>query len=162
MPGKPQSRETELIIRHIPDGDVASSEVGRQRFRVERRADGKEGQPVEIVSPDHVAIEGQAGSHLLVELQWYLEKFLEYPFSPNTERADRILAALAQWGRDACGKNSRRLGWGRFLSWRILRLRRLSGICRNTEAQRTQRGRWRKVLGDLCAFVFPSFSMKAS
>ena len=32
------------------------------------------------------------------ELQWYLEDFLEYPFPPETDRADRVIAALRGWG----------------------------------------------------------------
>lgn len=33
-----------------------------------------------------------------VELRRYLERFLEYPFSPETEHAERILASLKDWG----------------------------------------------------------------
>jgi tetratricopeptide (TPR) repeat protein len=34
----------------------------------------------------------------MTELRWYLETFLDYPFSPFTERAERIQASLQQWG----------------------------------------------------------------
>lgn len=35
------------------------------------------------------------------ELQWYLETFLDYPFSPETDHADRVLKALREWGEQA-------------------------------------------------------------
>jgi hypothetical protein len=37
----------------------------------------------------------------MAELQWYLEHFLEYPFPPETDHAERILAALRAWGETA-------------------------------------------------------------
>ena len=40
-------------------------------------------------------------SDLLQELRWYLEVFLSYPFSPETEHAERVLTALKSWGRQA-------------------------------------------------------------
>jgi tetratricopeptide (TPR) repeat protein len=33
------------------------------------------------------------------ELQWYLETFLDYPFPPDTDRAERVLQALRDWGQ---------------------------------------------------------------
>jgi len=35
------------------------------------------------------------------ELQWYLEKFLDYPFSPETDHADRVQKALVDWGHES-------------------------------------------------------------
>ena len=35
------------------------------------------------------------------ELQWYLETFLDYPFPPDTDRAERVLQALRDWGEQA-------------------------------------------------------------
>ncbi|HEV3076159.1 MAG TPA: tetratricopeptide repeat protein [Thermoanaerobaculia bacterium] len=37
------------------------------------------------------------------ELRWYLEDFLAYPFSPETEHAGQVLAALERWGTEAFG-----------------------------------------------------------
>jgi len=59
-----------LIIRHTA-GD---------RFRVERLADGKLGPEVALEAPDQVRVEGRGRSHLLRDLTWYLEQFLDYPF----------------------------------------------------------------------------------
>jgi tetratricopeptide (TPR) repeat protein len=38
---------------------------------------------------------------LLRELRWYLETFLDYPFPPETDRAERVLQSLKQWGEQA-------------------------------------------------------------
>src|SRR5258708_2624437 len=35
------------------------------------------------------------------ELRWYFEKFLDYPFHPETEHAERVLDALKGWGTQA-------------------------------------------------------------
>ena len=35
------------------------------------------------------------------ELRWYLEQFLDYPFHPETDHADRVLDALRAWGTQA-------------------------------------------------------------
>jgi hypothetical protein len=40
-------------------------------------------------------------SELMKELRWYLEVFLDYPYSPFTERAERIQASLQRWGTEA-------------------------------------------------------------
>jgi hypothetical protein len=32
------------------------------------------------------------------ELTWYLERYLDYPFGPNIERAERVTQALTAWG----------------------------------------------------------------
>jgi hypothetical protein len=37
----------------------------------------------------------------MLELQWYLETFLDYPFPPETDHAERILKALRDWGEQA-------------------------------------------------------------
>ncbi len=46
-------------------------------------------------------MEGRPNSNLMEELRWYLEKFLEYPFPPETDHAERIQAALKNWGEEA-------------------------------------------------------------
>ncbi|MBK1648393.1 tetratricopeptide repeat protein [Rhabdochromatium marinum] len=92
-----------LILRH----------TGECRFRVERQSDGKASPAVELQAPDAVAVPGRPDSHLLRNLGWYLEKFLDYPFPPNTELADRIQDALTAWGEDCFA----RLFAGQALIW---------------------------------------------
>ncbi|WP_437561582.1 tetratricopeptide repeat protein [Sorangium sp. So ce542] len=82
-----------LWIRHI----TASNPP---RFEVARPA-GRAAQPVAVVPPAGFPVEGRPESDLLEELQWYLEDFLDYPFSPETEHAERVLAALRTWGQQA-------------------------------------------------------------
>jgi len=82
-----------LVIRHIESLEPA-------RFVVQRAADSKTGEPVEVHSPVGWPVEGQPGG-LLPELRWYLEDFLDYPFDPWTERATRVEAAVHAWGRAA-------------------------------------------------------------
>ena len=35
------------------------------------------------------------------ELRWYLEDFLDYPFPPETDHAERVQRALRGWGKEA-------------------------------------------------------------
>ena len=44
---------------------------------------------------------GGSAEELGRELRWYLEEFLAYPFSPETEHAERVLDALRAWGEQA-------------------------------------------------------------
>jgi hypothetical protein len=62
-----------------------------------RLSDGTTRPAAEIPSPVTFPVEGRKNA-LLAELRWYLERFLEYPFSPETEHAERILASLRDWG----------------------------------------------------------------
>jgi tetratricopeptide (TPR) repeat protein len=80
-----------LAIQHLPGSDPAS-------FRVVRLRDRKCSPPIPVISPVRFPVEGRPNSHLLRELQWYLETFLEYPFPPETEHADRVLKSLRTWG----------------------------------------------------------------
>jgi len=57
--------------------------------------------PVEVAPPFGFPVEGRPNSHLMRELRWYLEDFLDYPFPPETEHAERVLDALRRWGREA-------------------------------------------------------------
>ncbi len=82
-----------LLLRH-----VAGSEP--PRFYVERPG-GKATSPVEIAAPSGFPVEGRPNSNLVRELRWYLEDFLDYPFPPETEHAERIQAALRAWGEGA-------------------------------------------------------------
>jgi len=91
MSGRVSTTDTTLVIRHIPDSDPAS-------FQVVRLRDGKTAEPVSPPSPHGFPVEGRPNSDLVRELQWYLETFLDYPFPPETDHADRVLKALKDWG----------------------------------------------------------------
>ena len=93
MPASAPSDQT-LTIKHVAGSDPASFLVVRQR-------DSKTSQPISVVSPAGFPVEGRPNSDLMRELQWYLETFLDYPFSPETEHAERVLKALRDWGEQA-------------------------------------------------------------
>lgn len=82
-----------LTIQHVPESYPP-------QFRLRREQDGKTTDPVEIPSPYRRQV-GQGDRSLMDELRWYLENFLEYPFDPWTDRADRTLGALEDWGTEA-------------------------------------------------------------
>ena len=84
---------SKLIIQHITNTDPA-------QFQVVRATDAKSAPPTLIPSPVDFPVEGRPLSDLRTELTWYLEEFLDYPFSPETERAERILVSLSAWGRE--------------------------------------------------------------
>ena len=83
-----------IQIRHI-EGTCPAS------FQVMRLSDGKSTNPSPVSSPVDFRVEGRPKSDLLKELRWYLEDFLEYPFSPETEHAERVLESLRKWGETA-------------------------------------------------------------
>ena len=83
---------TNLVIQQLP---------GAAEFQVTRTHPFKTSKPVTIPSPYTYPVEGRPNSNLMVELQWYLEKFPEYPFPPETDHADRIIEALKNWGEEA-------------------------------------------------------------
>ncbi len=82
-----------LVIQHVA--------TDPDRFEVVRLSDGKRTRAVEIPSPDSFPVEGRPHSNLSKELRWYLEEFLDYPFEPNTDVAERVLDSLRQWGEAA-------------------------------------------------------------
>ena len=84
-----------LIIRHVGD------EAERYRFQVERLRDGKRGDATTLTAPEAIQVQGRPDSNLSLDLRWYLEEFLEYPFAPNTGVAERIRSALEDWGQQA-------------------------------------------------------------
>ena len=63
-----------------------------------RRHDGKSADPVTLPSPYQWPVSNRPNSNLMAELRWYLEKFLEYPFPPETTHAEAVLDALKAWG----------------------------------------------------------------
>ena len=85
---------TSLVIRHLPGTDPSA-------FQIVRSSDGKASQPVSPPPPFGFPVEGRPDSDLMSELQWYLETFLDYPFPPETDRAERVLKALHDWGEQA-------------------------------------------------------------
>ncbi len=82
-----------LKIRHVS--------ADPDRFEVMRLKDGKSTQAAEITAPDLLKVEGRPDSNLSADLRWYLEKFLDYPFHPDTDLAERVRECLVKWGRDA-------------------------------------------------------------
>jgi tetratricopeptide (TPR) repeat protein len=82
-----------LRINHLQNIEPAM-------FQLTRIADGKSMPPVLIPSPVKFPVEGRKDC-LLVELKWYLESFLDFPFSPATDHAERVLDALRTWGEQA-------------------------------------------------------------
>ena len=80
-----------LIVRH-----VGSS--GAPQFVVTRGADNRDADVVTLASPVGFKVPGSAGRELMGELAWYLEKFLDYPFPPRTDQAERARQALGLWG----------------------------------------------------------------
>jgi tetratricopeptide (TPR) repeat protein len=83
-----------LAIQHA-EGSVPAT------FALTRLSDGKSLAQVTIPSPYEFEVEGQPNSNLMRELRWYLEHFLDYPFHPETDHADRVLDALKSWGSQA-------------------------------------------------------------
>ena len=92
-----------LIIRH----------QGGLRFSVLRLRGGKQTNPVELTSPDAIAVQDRPDSNLTQDLRWYLESFLELPIPPNTEVARHTQDALKDWGSDCFS----RLFAGQALLW---------------------------------------------
>ena len=83
-----------LIIRHVASSEPAQFQVVRQR-------DGKNTDPRIVVSAFGFPVEGQPDSDSVRELGWYLERFLDYPYPPGTDHAERVLDSLSSWGRQA-------------------------------------------------------------
>jgi len=84
------AEEQPLAIVHIEGLNPSS-------FRLTRH-DHKSLPPVPIASPYEFPVEGRPASNLMIELRWYLEKFLDYPYHPETLRAGHALDALKAWG----------------------------------------------------------------
>ena len=82
-----------LIIQHLPSTDPPQFQVVR--------GDHKTSEPVLVAAPLGFPVTGRPESDLVREMQWYLEEFLDYPFPPNTDRADHVLDALIGWGTQA-------------------------------------------------------------
>ena len=86
-----------LLIRHVESGDPP-------RFQAICPQDARSTETVAIPSPVGFPVEGRPNSDLMRELRWYLEGFLDYPFPPETEHAERVQDALRRWGVEAFNK----------------------------------------------------------
>ena len=84
----------QIRVEHIASKDSHS-------FRVLRGKDLKAADPVDVPSPVAQQVAGRPNSKLMGELGWYLERFLDYPFPPETEHAKEVQQALRDWGRAA-------------------------------------------------------------
>ena len=84
-----------LIVQHVPKSSPPAFTVVRH--------DPHQTTPetANITPPEQFQAEQLPGSDLRRELRWYLEHFLDYPFPPNTGRADRAVNALQAWGTHA-------------------------------------------------------------
>jgi tetratricopeptide (TPR) repeat protein len=74
---------------------------GPPTFTLTRFPEPRSLAPVAIPSPYGFPVEGLPNSNLMRELRWYLEKFLDYPFHPDTVHAEHVLDALQAWGTQA-------------------------------------------------------------
>src|SRR5229473_1281111 len=83
-----------LAIAHVENSSPPS-------FVLTRLPDGKSAAPVAIRSPYEFRVESRPNSNLMIELRWYLERFLDYTFHPETDHADHVLDALKAWGTQA-------------------------------------------------------------
>jgi tetratricopeptide (TPR) repeat protein len=83
-----------LLIRQVESGDPP-------KFQVICPQDSRSGETAAILSPVGFPVEGRPDSSLMRELRWYLEGFLDYPFPPDTEHAERVRDALRKWGTEA-------------------------------------------------------------
>jgi tetratricopeptide (TPR) repeat protein len=78
-----------LIIRHL----------GERQFAVTRLEDGKQSAPIRLTGPDELTVPGRQSSHLLDDLRWYLERFLDYPFEPRITVAEQVWRGVEEWGQ---------------------------------------------------------------
>ena len=72
-----------VVIRHIPKSDPP-------QFQVVCASTNRASQPYTVPTPFGYPVQYRPDG-LMAELQWYLEKFLNYPYHPETERAERVL-----------------------------------------------------------------------
>jgi len=86
-----------LLIRHVESGVPP-------KFQAICPQDARSTETVAIPTPVGFPVEGRPNSDLMRELRWYLEGFLDYPFPPETEHAERVRDALRRWGEQAFNK----------------------------------------------------------
>ena len=81
-----------FIVHHVSDSDPAEFHVSWW---------GGHQSGIVVPSPQGFPVKGRPKSGLSVELRWYLEEFLKYPFEPETTHAERVVEALYTWGATA-------------------------------------------------------------
>ena len=81
---------SQLIISQVSGGD--------QPEFVITNANGDASQAIRITSPYDYVVPNAGGASLISELRWSLERFLQYPFPPDTNRSERASEALKDWG----------------------------------------------------------------
>jgi tetratricopeptide (TPR) repeat protein/GTPase SAR1 family protein len=89
-----------LRIEHVPESDPSAFTITDCSATI-TGADGRPLPEVTVPAPDTLPITEESERTLSGEVQWYLEKYLTRPFSPNAERAERAIKALQEWGREA-------------------------------------------------------------
>jgi len=89
-----ETPDTILVIRHVEGSSPP-------QFEVHRLQEPKRAGPFTPPPAAGFPVESRPDSDLLHELRWYLEDFLTYPFPPETDHADRVLAALRDWGEQS-------------------------------------------------------------
>jgi hypothetical protein len=82
-----------LLLCHIENSDPPA-------FQVERAGGERTGRTI-VPPPGDFLVGTKPDSDLLREFRWYTERFLDNPFSPDTERAARVLDTLHAWGEKA-------------------------------------------------------------
>src|SRR5579871_120616 len=88
----PQREKVTLTVSHLPGSDPPSFQI---------LSDTRTSQQALIPSPFAFPVTGRPNNYLMHELQRYLEVFLDYPFPPETDHAERVLNALRDWGEQA-------------------------------------------------------------
>lgn len=83
----------QLVIQHNVDGSFNVI-----RFTPEFKSVPSSGP---IVAPTEFPAGGTEGANLASELRWLLEKFLDWPFDPRTQQAERATVAMQAWGEAA-------------------------------------------------------------
>ena len=84
-----------LVIRHDVEANVDQFVVQRAEGARSKAA------PAVALSDPLSQVLGQTNLRLGAELTWYLESYLDYPYGPNQERAQRVTEALRSWGTHA-------------------------------------------------------------
>ena len=74
-------------------------EEGQAKFVVVSGDDVNRKEVARLPFPAAFPVETGEGATLATELKWYLEHYLEYPKGPYADRAEKILAALKDWGQ---------------------------------------------------------------
>jgi hypothetical protein len=96
-----------LINRHFSDSQPA-------RFEVVEAGSGRHAHAVEVPSPYEFPVKDRPSDSLMSQLRWYLDDFLQYPFTPRTEQAANVedaLSALAEQAFSALFSSGHARDW---------------------------------------------------